>query len=72
MLYLYINNNKKVNNMKFKRFTQEKSNKHIVEKHKPIIPTVIYWNETIGNHRLITLKFIFWRWWYKIGFMFVY
>ena len=27
--------------MKFKRFTQEKSNKHIVEKHKPIIPTII-------------------------------
>lgn len=57
--------------MKFKRITQEKSNKHIIEKHKPIIPTVIYWNETIGNHRIITLKFMFWRWWYKVGFILV-
>lgn len=61
----------KLNNMKFKRFTHEKSNRYVIEKHKPIIPTVIYWNETIGNHRLITFKFMFWKWWYKIGFMLV-
>jgi hypothetical protein len=57
--------------MKLKIFTKEKSSRFIVEKHKPIIPTIIYWNEKIGNHQLITFKFSFWKWWYKIGFMFV-
>ena len=57
--------------MKIKRFTYEKSNRHIFEKHKPILPTIIYWNESIGNHRLITFRFIFWKWWVKLGLVVV-
>ena len=57
--------------MKVKRFEIEKSNWFIVEKHKPIIPTIMFWSEKSGNHMLVTFKFVFWKWWIKFGFCIV-
>lgn len=54
--------------MKYKRFVFEKSNKYIIEEHKPIIPTIIFWSKNVGTHSLTTFKFTFWKWWFKIGF----
>lgn len=56
---------------KIKRVRFEKSNRYITESNKPVLPTIIYWNESIGNHRLITLKFVFWKWWVKTCFIIV-
>lgn len=57
--------------MKIKKLSFEKSSKYVIEKHKPIIPTIIYWSGTIGDRKLIKLKFAFWRWWFNIGILII-
>jgi len=56
----------------FRRWHFEKSNKYIIEKHKQLLPAIEYWNETIGNHTMVTFRLIFWKWWIKLGFVVVY
>jgi hypothetical protein len=48
----------------FKNFVLsfQKSQKYIVETHKPLIPTIIYYD----GDAVKTFKFMFWRWWFKI------
>jgi len=48
------------------KFSYSKSNKYIIEKDRPIIPTIIYWSHSINNHNLTSFQFIFWKWWFKI------
>ena len=57
--------------MKIKILSYDKNSKYVIEKHKPIIPTIIYWRGDIGNRKLITFKFVFWRWWFRIGILIV-
>lgn len=53
--------------MKIYKILTSHSNKWIIEFHKPIIPTIIYWNDLKkGEIRLTSLTFRFWRWWWKI------
>ena len=54
--------------MIFKVITPSKSEAFIVEKHKTLLPTIIFFNEKIGNTEIYSFKFSFWRWWYKVGF----
>ena len=39
----------------------------VPEKHKPLIPTIIYWQYSLGNYNVVTFKFQFWTWWVKVG-----
>ena len=57
--------------MKIKTLSYDKNSKYVIEKHKPIIPTIIYFSDSIGNHKFISFKFALWRWWFKIGILIV-
>lgn len=52
--------------MKIKKVYREHSLKGLLEEHKPLIPTVIYWHGNINKYHLIQLKFAWWKYWYKI------
>ena len=57
--------------MKIKTLNYDKNSKYVIEKHKPIIPTIIYFSDSIGNYKIISFKFAFWRWWFKINILIV-
>ena len=61
----------KINLMKIKKLSYEASSKYVIEKHKPIIPTIIYFSDSIGNYKFISFEFSFWKWWFKIGILIV-
>lgn len=48
----------------------EKSNKWIIETHKPLIPTIIFFktsaSDSKGVLKLISPKFTWWKWWWKV------
>ena len=52
--------------MQIKRIYCQRSNKYIIEKHKPIIPTIIYFRSSGDSLFGISLKFAFWKWWFMI------
>jgi len=56
--------------MKLRKITFNYSSKYIIEKHKPLIPTVIHFHQSIGVPTMITFKFAFWRWWIKLILIF--
>jgi hypothetical protein len=56
----------------FKRWVFGKSNKYVCEKYRQILPAIEFWNEQIGNHCMVTFRFIWWHWWFKVGFVVVY
>jgi len=41
----------------------DRSKRFIIEDHKPLIPTIIYYHDPEG---LLTLKFMWWKWWFKL------
>lgn len=49
--------------MKIEKITTSKSSNGIIEKHKELIPTIVYYNDPAG---LLTLNFKWWKWWFKI------
>lgn len=44
------------------------SNLHYLERNKILFPTCIFWTVRNKNIRLISFKFIFWDFWFKIQF----
>lgn len=53
--------------IKITKILTSHSKKRIIEFKKPLIPTIIYWNDSKkGETRLTSLTFQFWRWWWKI------
>jgi len=49
-----------------KTFTN-RSHSIIVESHKPLIPTIIFFRDSSEDSGLITLKFCWWKWWWQLG-----
>lgn len=45
-----------------------KSNRYVCEKHMQLLPAIEYFNEMYGHHRLLSFRFILWRYWFKISF----
>lgn len=52
------------------KISTEKSNKWIIETHKPLIPTIIFFKTSASDSKavlkLISLKFTWWKWWWKV------
>lgn len=57
--------------IKITKILTSHSDKWIVEFHKPLIPTIIYWNDSINENYLTSLTFRFWRWWWKIEIFYI-